>query len=500
MQSPTSEHDYEYVSYTMDTTGYNQDKVKTKNYVNPLNNNSYTILNNDSSCITFDDDELRKYRSIILDNNNDILCFSPPNSIPLDNFKDKYPDDAPCIDDVYANEIMEGTMINLFFNKDFSQVDLETEHSEACNGFWSEEQSSSNTKSGSSEACNGFWEIGSRGAIGCNYWYYRTQYLLEEHDTEPVQTEWEEPRKHSTKQQITFRQMFLDAMKTDITADLNTMPILEYLPKNYCYSFVLQHPDNHIVLPISEPHLFLVAVYEIVDTCTVKFVPPHIYESWSVFTDSTIEFPKKYTFTKYKELENIYGSIHSEYSSMGLMLTNIRTGERAALSNPVYEEIKKLRGNNPNLQYQYFCLLRSGQVDKFLEYFPTYKKTFMQFSKQYQDFITNVHQSYFSYYVKKEGIPIAKKYFIHASKIHHQIYLPSISNSKSNDCNTVIFDISGTPIFIPSPQKVVITRKIVKQYFDDMNPSENLYYLHYDKRQVSKKNHEIVQEPVVEDA
>ena len=66
MQSPTSEQDYEYVSYTIDTTGYNPDKVKTKNYVNPLNNNAYTILNNDSSCITFDDDELRKYRSVVL--------------------------------------------------------------------------------------------------------------------------------------------------------------------------------------------------------------------------------------------------------------------------------------------------------------------------------------------------------------------------------------------------------------------------------------------------
>lgn len=466
MQSPTSEQDYEYVSYTIDTTGYNPDKVKTKNYVNPLNNNAYTILNNDSSCITFDDDELRKYRSVVLatgtetetDNNTAILCFSPPNSIPLDNFKEKYPDDAPCIDDVYANETMEGTMINLFF-----------------------------------DARTQTWDISSRGAIGGNYWYYRTQYLLEEQDTEPTQTEWAEPRKQSSQQQMTFRQMFMDAMKNDPQQELNTMPILEYLPKNYCYSFVLQHPDNHIVLPISEPHLFLVAVYEIVDACTVKFVPPHIYETWSVFTDSAVEFPKKYELTTYKKLEDIYGSIHSEYSSMGVMFTNVRTGERAALSNPVYEEIKKLRGNNPNLQYQYFCLLRSGQVDKFLEYFPTYKKVFMQFSKQYQDFITNVHQSYFSYYVKKEGVPIAKKYFIHASKIHHQIYLPSLSNSKP------IYDLSGT-LLSSVAEKVVITRKIVKQYFDDMNPSENLYYLHYDKRQASKKNHEIVQEPVSEDA
>jgi hypothetical protein len=461
MQTTPSEQDYEYVSYTIDTTGYNPDKVKAKTYVNPLNNHEYTILNNDSSYITFDDTELRNYRSIVLNATDDILCFSPPNAIPLDNFKEKYPDDAPSegnfpentsvrvpLDDVYANEIVEGTMINLFYD----------EHSQ-------------------------MWEIGSRGAIGGNYWYYRTQYVLESTDFEPTQTGWTEPRKISTKQQMTFRDMFIDAMKSDPGADLNTLPLLEYLPKNYCYSFVLQHPENHIVLPIQTPHLFLVAVYEIADKKTVKFVPPHVYETWPVFTNSVIEFPRRYDFATYKELEDTYASIHSDYSTMGVMLTNLKTGERASLSNPVYEDIKKLRGNNPNLQYQYFCLLRSGQVDKFLEYFPTYRKVFMQFGKQYQDFITSVHQSYFSYYVKKEGVPIAKKYFIHASKIHHQIFLPSLNTSGES-----------------TNEKVVITRKVVKKYFDDMTPSENLYYVNYDKRQVTKKNQPPETDIVVEDA
>ena len=474
MQTTPSEQDYEYVSYSIDTTGYNPDKVKAKTYVNPLNNHSYTILNNDASYITFDDIELRKYRSIVLDNSGNILCFSPPNAIPLDNFKEKYPDDAPSegnsnpLDDVYANEIVEGTMINLFYD----------ERSQA-------------------------WEIGSRGAIGGNYWYFRTQYLLEEQDFEHCQTGWTEPRKVSTQQQRTFRQMFMEAMKAEPQQDLTTLPILEYLPKNYCYSFVLQHPDNHIVLPIHEPHLFLVAVYEIVDKNTAKFVSPTVYETWSVFTDSVIEFPKRYDLITYQELEDKYGSIHSDYASMGVMFTNIRTGDRASLSNPVYEDIKKLRGNNPNLQYQYFCLLRSGQVDKFLEYFPTYKKVFMQFGKQYQDFITSVHQSYFSYYVKKEGIPIAKKYFIHASKIHHQIFLPSLGyrGAATGPGTGLVTESNSDAHHPPAPyEKVVITRKVVKKYFDDMNPSENLYYLNYDKRQVSKKSQEPEADIVVEDA
>jgi hypothetical protein len=127
----------------------------------------------------------------------------------------------------------------------------------------------------------------------------------------------------------------------------------------------------------------------------------------------------------------------------------------------------------------------------------------MQFGKQYQDFITSVHQSYFSYYVKKEGIPIAKKYFIHASKIHHQIFLPSLGyRGTATGPGTGLVTESNNDAPGPSApyEKVVITRKVVKKYFDDMTPSENLYYLNYDKRQVSKKSPEPEADIVVEDA
>ena len=102
-----------------------------------------------------------------------------------------------------------------------------------------------------------------------------------------------------------------------------------------------------------------------------------------------------------------------------------------------------------------------------------YTKIFGQFEKQYQDFVTNVHQSYYSYYVKKEGIPISKKFFIHASKIHHQIYLPSLMEGRK-----------------------IISRKVVKEYFDAMKPSEIIFYLNYEKRiialekQKGKENNE----------
>lgn len=415
-----TENNYSYTSYNIDTLDFDKDKVKSKIY--KWNDSvSYTILNNDSSTISFADDVLRYYRSVILDENNHILCFAPPNSIPTDQFISKYCNDPTCglredsiPDNVYMNEIIEGTMINVFYDPRIQS-----------------------------------WQLATRGAVGGNYWFFRNSY--DDND--------------ESASQKTFKQMFIECFCTD-AADLNQIPFFETLPKDYSYSFVLQHPDNHIVLNIERPTLYLVAVYDKRETSVIN-IPQTIYENWEIFVNvrGIIEFPPCFTENSYSEVISKYCSVQSSYNRVGVMATNMMTGERCAISNPAYEELKKLRGNNPNMQYQYFALEHAGQTALFLQYFPMYKKLFFQFSKQYQEFITNVHQSYFSYYVKKEGIPIAKKFFIHASKIHHNIFLPALTN--------------GT--------KQIITRKVVKDYFDAMTPSEQLYYLNYDRRQLAKE-------------
>ena len=60
--------------------------------------------------------------------------------------------------------------------------------------------------------------------------------------------------KFNMDEEITFRHMFLEAMNA-------TGIEFEYLEKNICYSFVLQHPKNRIVVPITVPNLYLVKTY-----------------------------------------------------------------------------------------------------------------------------------------------------------------------------------------------------------------------------------------------
>jgi len=412
--------DYKYVYYNVDTEGFDASLIKTKVY-NWSDTVAYTILNNDSSVITFDDDTTRLYRSIILDENKNIIGFAPPNSITYERFTENKEN---VTSEIYANEIIEGTMLNLFYDARIQS-----------------------------------WQLSTRGAVGANYWYYRNQYGT----TEEAAT------------QKTFRDMFIECFHVEKGTDMNSIPLIQSLPKNYCYSFVLQHPDNHIVMTVLEPTIYLVAVYEKSER-RVTNIPQVVYETWDVFEQFTniVKFPASFSEQTYNDYQSKYCSIHSNYKFMGIMFTNLKTGYRMAMWNIAYEEVKKLRGNNTNLQFQFFTLEKAMQTDFFLYYFPMYKPLFEDFSRQYQDFITHVHQSYFSYYVKKDRVPIAKKYFIHASKIHHNIFIPSMNEGN----------------------RKIITRMVVKGYFDALTPSELLYYLNYDQKQLLKvKNTEAVETP-----
>jgi hypothetical protein len=408
-----TDSDIQYVYYDIDIIDYSKTKIKTKSY--SKNDVTYEILNYDKNILCEDDAEYGLYRSIIVAlPEKQILCFSPPKSVIMDNFIVNACGDR---DNIYVNETIEGTMINLFYDYRIHK-----------------------------------WEISTKSAIGGNYFYYRNQYELDD---------------DKTKKQTSFYRMFLDALRLGENQELNDFTYLENLPKNYSYSFVLQHPDNHIVLSVNAPTLHLVGVYEITNKNHIVSVSPNIYEEWDIFKNiqGVIDFPKRFTFTSYNEMEDTYCSIQQSFNYVGLTFLNLKTGERTTMANPTYEEMKVLRGNNPNLQYQYLCLRRINKVKDFLYYFPQYRSVFFKFYEDFNNFVSNVHLSYLTYYVQKQEVQISKKYFPHIYRIHHNVFLPSLQTE----------------------EPLIIRRKVVKEYFDEMEPRELIYHLNYDKREYGKQ-------------
>jgi hypothetical protein len=396
-------------------------KIRKKTYTTALKNN-YVVINYDRDIICDDDLDSGKYRSVIVSRaSKNVLAFAPPKSVSLDLFQKMHPEiDAR---KMIVSEIVEGTMINLWFDPEIGDA--------------------------------GSWEISTKSAVGGNYYFYRTQYFNEE-----------------KTQDSTFRNMFLDALRAERTAAplSAAAPMLNALPTKYCYSFVLQHPENHIVLPISTPAIYLVAVFDMSVASGIAHIPQTEFQHWKCLNEDVggiFRFPQVFEVSElqsYADLEKLFSSPQGGYSSMGVMIQHLDTGARTKIRNVVYEEVKKLRGNNPNLQYQYLCMRRMNKVMEFIKMFPCYKNIFYKFYTQYNEFVSNVHKSYISYYVKKSGELISKKYFPHIYKIHHTLYLPSL--------------LAG--------EKTIVTRRVIQKYLDALEPCEMLYFLNYELRQHSK--------------
>lgn len=391
-----------------DITGFNDIIKSNDNNLNVLklnkvecrtsNNSTYKIVRYDKNFLSFD--LVSSYglcRSVIINSINNVVAFSPPKSISAELFIQKYPE---CTNGIYAQEFIEGTMINV---------------------FWDD-----------SIGLTGAWEIATRNTVGATSKFYKGG---------------------NSK---TFRDMFLEA------ANINNL-VLDSLDKTKCYSFVLQHPENRIVVSFKNPQLYLVAVYQIkniVDRISVDIFDAQEFKDFFNSVNSTIMFPKIYQFEKYTDLIEKYASMNTAYDIVGVILFNTFTGERSKIRNPVYEQVRNLRGNQPKLQYQYLCLRKEGKVSDFLKFYPENKKEFSSFRDSVHLFTNTLYTNYISCYIKKEKQlkEFSDQYRTHMYNIH-QIFLNELREKKQFITNTVVI-----------------------KYVNDMHPSLLMYCLNFHMR------------------
>ena len=217
------------------------------------------------------------------------------------------------------------------------------------------------------------------------------------------------------------------------------------LNPHFCYSFVLQHPENRIVVPFSKPQLYLVDVFQIVHTedGSVKVYSQNMsdvkqYGFWSL---TGIRFPETYEFSTYSELIEKFASPNTPYNILGIVVRNKLTNERTKFRNPIYEEVRHLRGNQPKMQYQYLCLRQAGKIPEFLKFYPETKNELSGYRDQLHMFTNTLHKNYISCYVKKEK-PLNEfpaQYKTHMYKIH-QHYLANLREKKEGITTTYVIN------------------------------------------------------------
>lgn len=338
-------------------------------------------------------------RAVIVNSQNKVVSFAPPKSIPSDRFIQNYSETG---EGIVAEEFVEGTMINVFWDP--------------------------------SIGVTGGWEIATRNTPGATSTFFKGA---------------------KGKKGKSFRDMFLEAAE-------NCNLVLNMLNPIYCYSFVLQHPENRIVVPFKKAQLYLTGVYTIQhddSNIYVESFNPQIMKDYFP-SNVTIQFPEIYKFDNYSDLIEKYASMNTSYNLVGVMLHNRITGERAKIRNPVYEQVRSLRGNQPKLQYQYLSLRKEGKVGEFLKFYPENKKEFSGFRDQVHLFTDTLFGNYKSCYIKKDK-PLKEypdQYRTHMFNIH-QIYLSDLREKNQ-----------------------FITSSIVQKYVNDMETSLLMFCLNFQMR------------------
>ena len=324
-------------------------------------------------------DELIKssglFRSVILNDENKIIVFSPPKSLSSDMFTNTYGKDVL---NCRAEQYVEGTMINVF-----------NDHGE--------------------------WEIATRSTVGGKITFFRVDGNI-----------------------TTFRHMFLDACNY-VNLDFDYLDkslcysfILQH-PENRIVSPIVEKGiylakvykiDKYNVTEIDKREQVRLIVENARNT-EGRPLP-------------LIKLPLEYTFKTFDELKEKYASMNTPYEDVGVMVY-ASNGDRTKFRNPNYEEIRLLRGNQPKLEYHYLSLRKTGKMEQYLKYFPEYKKKFLEFREKLHRFTKNLHQNYVSCYVKKEmplkDFPSQYRSIMYNL---HQFYLNELRESSQYVSNAVV--------------------------------------------------------------
>ena len=132
-------------------------------------------------------------------------------------------------------------------------------------------------------------------------------------------------------------------------------------------------------------------------------------------------------------------------------------GERTKIRNKAYDYVKKLKGNNPKMQFQYYSLRQLNSVNECLKFYPEYTESFSKYRNDLHNWTRQLHQNYYDCFINKKQ---KLKTYPHQFKIHmwnlHQLYLNELK-----------------------PQGKYMSFREVIYYVNDIHPAKLMYAINY---------------------
>ena len=375
--------------------------------------NVHSVLKYTAGSVKCDELQTRGLlRSVVLDQCGKILAFSPPKCVAPSSYEN-----------IIVEEFVEGTMINVFYHK----------------------------PNGQEEGAE--WDLATKSCVGGNIVFHSvatptTAVVAAEESEQP-------------EQKKTFRRMFLECM---------TAGRLEFdaLSKDCSYSFVMQHPNNHIVRRITKPALYLIADYKADNENLVveeQCRDEHLARINAQSDQTTlVQLPHRFT-QGLVELQELYTSLNAPYDFPGLVCRERSTGARFKFRNPNYERMKNLHGSEPKLQFQYPSLRQKGKVKEYLKLHPEHRAAFQQFRDQMHAYTNQLFANYIGCYVRKER-PFTEypaEFKTHMFRLHER-YLKELREKKEH-----------------------ITLGQTIAYMNGLFPSHQIYALNFGVRKACEK-------------
>jgi hypothetical protein len=320
-------------------------------------------------------------RSVVLDQYGKILAYSPPKCVvpsatELNGDNNNNNNNNSNNNNLLVEELVEGTMINVFYHK----------------------------PNGQEEGAD--WDLATKSCVGGNIVFHS---LANHPNNEPIQEPTHEPKK-------TFRRMFLECMNE---AGLE----FDALQKDCCYSFVMQHPNNHIVRQIRAPTLYLIAVYKVDNENLVVEEQCREEQLARINTHANektlVRLPLQFTDVDLHVLQDIYASANAPYDFPGLVCRERSTGVRFKFRNPNYECIKNMPGSDAKLLFQNLSLRQQGKdkVNEYLDLHPEHSEAFEKVQSDMHAYTTQLFESYIGYYVKRDR-PFPAEFKMHMFHLH----------------------------------------------------------------------------------
>jgi hypothetical protein len=195
--------------------------------------------------------------------------------------------------------------------------------------------------------------------------------------------------------------------------------ILDSLDRDYCYSFVLQHPDNRIVVLASKPRVVLVLVR---NRITGVMIPLHSLpaEMWSDHVMAGEVLTGKYT--SYEHLEKMVKQMVASEAGVFMMGSSRHTRIMAE----DYIISKGLRGNTPNHTQNLLENINYGvdRRNQYIEYYPQDAHRIQELQGYQVGLLLKTEEYYKQIYVEKKYTkmpPYIQKWVhdIHR-RMHHQ--------------------------------------------------------------------------------